>query len=161
VTKGSRPLKRFSSKGNAWNFLWEKVREFDLCPKLCGLQLAKGLCFEYQTGECHGACLGVESTEIYNHRVEEAIRSFNSERSSLALIGKGRNIEEQSLVLVEQGSYIGYGFIDKQNSISDFESAKTYIKRSIETPTVQSLINGYVINPRGVEVVVFDKAVMA
>jgi DNA polymerase III subunit epsilon len=161
VTKGSRPLKRFSSKGNAWNFLWEKVREFDLCPKLCGLQLAKGLCFEYQTGECHGACLGVESTEIYNHRVEETIRSFSSERSSLALIGKGRNIEEQSLVLVEQGSYIGYGFIDKQNSISDFESAKTYIKRSIETPTVQSLINGYVVNPRGVEVVVFDKAVMA
>src|SRR5688572_26608409 len=82
VTKGSRPLKRFSAKGNAWNFLWEKVRAFDLCPKLCGLQLAKGLCFEYQTGECHGACIGVESREVYNHRVEETIRSFNSERTS-------------------------------------------------------------------------------
>ena len=97
VTRGSRPLKRFSSKGNAWNFLWEKVRVFDLCPKLSGLQLAKGLCFEYQTGECHGACMGVESVADYNHRVENAIQSFKAQGESVAIIGRGRNIEEQSL----------------------------------------------------------------
>src|SRR5687767_2928835 len=79
VTRGSRPLKRFNSKGSAWNFLWEKARAFDLCPKLSGLQLAKGLCFEYQTGECHGACLGVESAANYNVRAENAIHSFKSQ----------------------------------------------------------------------------------
>ena len=161
VTRGSRPLKRFSSKGNAWNFLWEKVRAFDLCPKLAGLQLAKGLCFEYQTGECHGACKGVESAANYNQRVENAIQSFKAQGESVAIIGSGRNIEEQSLVLVEKGTYVGYGFFDKYNSISDFESAKTLVKRSVETPTVQSLINGYVINPRGASVVVFDKVIEA
>jgi len=161
VTRGSRPLKRFSSKGNAWNFLWEKVRAFDLCPKLSGLQLAKGLCFEYQTGECHGACMGVESAANYNQRVESAIQSFKAQGESVAIIGRGRNIEEQSLVLVEKGTYVGYGFFDKYNSISDFESAKMLVKRSVETPTVQSLINGYVINPRGASVVVFDKVIEA
>lgn len=155
IARGSRPLKRFNSKGAAWNFLWEKVRTFDLCPKLSGLQLAKGLCFEYQTGNCHGACMGTEGVGAYNDRVEKAIKSFQSTGGSVAIIGRGRNIEEQSLVLVERGTYVGYGFFEKHNTISDFESAKLFVKRSAETPTVQSLINGYVTNPRGGQVVVF------
>lgn len=156
VTRGSHPLKRFNSKGSAWNFLWEKVRAFDLCPKLSGLQLAKGLCFEYQTGTCHGACMGAESADAYNDRVARTIESFYMQGGSVAIIGRGRNIEEQSLVLVERGTYVGYGFFEKHNTISDFESAKLFVKRSPETPTVQSLINGYVSNPRGGQVVVFD-----
>ena len=70
--------------------------------------MAKGLCFEYQTGECHGACIGVETVVDYNERVEGAIRSFNSSGETVAIIGKGRNIEEQSVVLVEKGAYFGF-----------------------------------------------------
>lgn len=155
VARGSHPLVRFSTKGEAWNFLWEKVRDYELCPKLCGLQLSKGLCFDYQSGGCHGACMGVESVKHYNARVEQAIRAFRDEGDTVAIIGKGRNIGEQSLVLVERGAYVGFGFFDREASISDFESAKNYIKPSIETRIVQNLINSYITNPRGLEVVVF------
>lgn len=156
VTRGSRPLIRFSSKGDAWNFLWEKVHDFELCPKLSGLQLSKGLCFEHQTGECKGACMGVESTKKYNKRIEKAIRSFKEDGETAAIIGSGRNAEEQSVVLVEKGNYLGFGFFDRQvTSIADFESAKSLIKPSFETPTVQNLINSYLTNPRGAEVVMF------
>ncbi len=155
VSKGSRPLIHFSSKGEAWSFLWEKVRSFDLCPKLSGLQLSKGLCFDYQSGSCRGACMGIESIKKYNKRVEKAIMAFKDQGETVAIIGKGRNVEEQSLVLVEKGSYVGFGFFDREASISDFESAKNYIKRSVETRTVQNLINSYITNPRGAEVVVF------
>jgi DNA polymerase-3 subunit epsilon len=156
VTRGSRPLMRFSSKGDAWNFLWEKVHDFDLCPKLSGLQISKGLCFEHQTGECHGACIGIESTKKYNKRVEKAIRSFKEDGETAAIIGRGRSAEEQSVVLVEKGNYLGFGFFDRQiTSIADFESAKSLIKPSFETPTVQNLINSYLTNPRGAEVLMF------
>jgi DNA polymerase-3 subunit epsilon len=155
VTRGSRPLIRFSSKGDTWNFLWEKVHDFDLCPKLSGLQISKGLCFEHQNGECHGACIGIESTKKYNKRADKAIMSFKEDGGTAAIIGRGRNAEEQSLVLVEKGSYVGFGFFDRQASIADFESAKTFIKPSFETPTVQNLINSYLTNPRGAEVVLF------
>lgn len=156
VTRGSRPLIRFTSKGDTWNFLWEKVREFDLCPKLCGLQVSKGLCFDYQTGECHGACMCIESVKKYNKRVEKTISAFKSQGSSVAIIGKGRNIDEQSLVLVEKGNYLGFGFFDNQVSISDLESARTYVRKSVETPTVQNLINSYITNPRGSSVITFS-----
>jgi DNA polymerase-3 subunit epsilon len=155
ITRGSRPLMRFSSKGDTWNFLWEKVRDFDLCPKLCGLQVAKGLCFEYQTGECHGACMGIESVKKYNKRVLKAIHSFREGAETVAIVGKGRNQGEQSIVLVEHGNYIGYGFFGQDASIADFETAKSYVRPSVETPTVQNLINSYLTNPRGAELIVF------
>lgn len=153
--KGTRPLIRFSTKGDAWNFLWERVREYELCPKLCGLQVSQGLCFNYQTGECRGACMCIESVKKYNKRVAKALQTFQSKGGSVAIIGKGRNIDEQSLVLVENGNYRGFGFFNKDVSISDFESAKTYVRSSVETPTVQNLINSYLNNPRGADVVVF------
>jgi DNA polymerase III subunit epsilon len=155
VTRGSRPLKRFSSKGEAWNYLWEKVRTFDLCPKLSGLQVAKGLCFDYQTGECHGACMNIETSKKYNKRVERTIASMYENGSTVAIIGKGRSLEEQSLVLVEKGNYLGYGFFDNGISISDVESARTFVRKSVETPTVQNLINSYITNPRGAEIITF------
>jgi len=155
VVRGSRPLIRFSSKGDAWNFLWEKVREFELCPKLCGLQVAKGLCFNYQTGECHGACLSVEGTEVYNTRATEAIMAAINRGNNAAIIGQGRNVDEQSIILVENGSYRGFGFFDKTASVTDFESARLFVKSGVETPTVQNLINSYLTNPRGARLVTF------
>jgi DNA polymerase-3 subunit epsilon len=156
VTRGSHPLIRFSTKGDAWSFLWQKVRENGLCPKLSGLQVSKGLCFEYQTGGCKGACMGVEAVRKYNRRVERAIKSFHEKGSSVAIIGKGRHLNEQSLVLVDAGNYFGFGFFDREVSISDIESARTYVRKSIETPTVQNLINSYLTNPRGSEVITFS-----
>lgn len=155
VTRGSHPLIRFSSKGDAWNFLWQKVREKTLCPKLSGLQVAKGLCFEFQTGGCNGACMGVETARKYNRRVEDAIRSFHEKGNTVAIIGKGRELNEQSLVLVEDGSYFGFGFLDRDVSISNVESARNYVRKSLETPTVQNLINSYLMNPRGGQVITF------
>lgn len=156
VTKGSRPLIRFTSKGDAWNFLWEKVRAFNLCPKLSGLQIAKGLCFDFQTGACTGACMGIETVKKYNNKAENAISSFAGNSNTVAIIGKGRSMDEQSLVLVEQGCYFGYGFFDREASIGDLESARNFVRKSVETPTVQNLINSYLMNPRGSQVVTFN-----
>ena len=136
-------------------FLWEKVRQFNLCPKLSGLQLAKGLCFEYQTGGCSGACMGVETVKKYNRKVVSAIESFHERGSSVAIIGKGRHQDEQSLVLIDEGNYFGFGFFGRDVSIADMESARTYVRKSTETPTVQNLINSYITNPRGSEVITF------
>lgn len=155
VTRGVRPLVSFSAKGDAWNFMWEKVREFDLCPKLSGLQVAKGLCFSYQTSECKGACMGVEPARKYNKRIKACLDSFLEDGNSLAIIGKGRKNNERSLVLVENGTYLGFGFIDKKETVADFESAKSLINIGKENRIVQNLVNSYLVNPRGAEVIEF------
>lgn len=156
VSRGSKPLITFSTKGDAWNFMWEKVKEYELCPKLSGLQLAKGLCFSHQSGTCKGACQGVEAHKKYNKRAQKAIDSFFEKGQTVAIVGKGRKPEEKSVVLVENGSYLGFGFFDQQENISDFESAKNFIKPSKENRLVQNLINSYLANPKGLELVLFN-----
>ncbi len=155
VTRNSTPLITFSTKGDAWSFLWEKVRSADLCPKLSGLQTAKGPCYAHQSGTCKGACEGKESHEEYNRRAQNSIDSFFEEGETVAIIGRGRSSEEKSLVLVEKGAYLGFGFLDRDIAIPDFESARNYIKISKENRVVQNLVNSYLLNPRGVEIIEF------
>jgi DNA polymerase-3 subunit epsilon len=155
VTKGAHPLITFSTKGDVWNFWWEKVKEFELCPKLSGLQIAKGPCFSYQSGTCAGACQGIESVKKYNKRAEKAVDSFFEQGDSLAIIGQGRKATEQSLILVENGNYFGFGFYDKEESIGDFETAKNLVKPGKENRLVQNLVNSFLVNPKGAEVIVF------
>lgn len=154
AARGTHPLIRFTSKGDAWNFLWTKVRAFELCPKLSGLQVSKALCFEYQTGDCHGACMEVEKPEIYNQRFIDARQSFFEANNSMAIIGRGRHARERSLVLVEKGKYFGFGFMDRRAPIESLESVRNFIKPGVETPTVQNLINSYIQNPRDAQLIV-------
>lgn len=156
IRKGTKPLITFSSKGDAWNFMWEKVKAFDLCPKLSGLQLAKGLCFSHQSGACKGACQGVESVKKYNKRTQKAIDSFFEAGESVAIIGSGRMTGEKSLILIENGSYIGFGFMPKEESINSIDLARNFIKPSKDNRVVQNLVNSYLQNPRGADVVVFN-----
>jgi DNA polymerase-3 subunit epsilon len=156
VKRGSRPVIKFNSKGDAWNFLWEKVREFDLCPKLSGLQQSKGICFQFQIGECRGACQGAESVKKYNKRVLRAIQSFKENGDSVAIVGKGRTPREHSLVLVEKGNYLGYGFVKRKISLTSLSEARSYVRNGIETGVVQNLINSYLLNPRDSEIIVLN-----
>ncbi|CAN5186204.1 exonuclease domain-containing protein [soil metagenome] len=155
VSKNSKPLITFSSKSDAWSFLWEKVKEQELCPKLSGLQTAKGPCYAHQSGACKGACSEVETPEEYNRRMQQSIDSFFGDGETVAIIGKGRKTEERSLILVEKGNYLGFGFLSEDVAITDFEAAKVYIKISKDNRVVQNLVNSYLMNPRGTEVIPF------
>ncbi len=62
-------LALYDKRGAAKTSLLTTVKTFDLCPKLCGLEKAKGACFSYQLGRCKGACIGKESSDTYNRRL--------------------------------------------------------------------------------------------
>lgn len=155
-TRGSVPLISFTSKGDAWNFMWEKLREHQLCPKLCGLQKTDNACYEHQSGNCKGACVLEESSEFYNKRVQQSIDSISEQEQSLAIIGRGRTADEQSLVLIEKGNFLGFGYVDKSASVSSLNEARNFIKAGKENRIAQNIINSFLLNPRGQEIVVFE-----
>jgi DNA polymerase-3 subunit epsilon len=155
VTRGTRPLITFSNKGDAWNFMWEKVRSNDLCPKLSGLQLAKGLCFSHQSGTCKGACLGIETPKKYNRRAQQAVDSFFEKGQTVAILGNGRRPEERSLVLVENGLFSGFGYFDNDLVIGDLDSARMLVKPGKDNRIVQNLVNSFLQNPRGAQILTF------
>ncbi len=151
-----QPLLTFKSHEEARKFLSEKVKEYGLCPKYCGLQKAPKACFDYQIGACQGACVEKVSTEDYNRQVEKAIASFASDKHSFVIFGKGRNAEETTLVLVEQGAYQGFGYMDKNTSIGDFETAKSHVKHYKDNQEVQRIIYGHLKKVAADQVHFFD-----
>jgi DNA polymerase-3 subunit epsilon len=156
VNRGTRPLITFSNKGDAWNFMWEKVKTHDLCPKLSGLQLAKGLCFSHQSGSCKGACQGVETPKKYNKRVQQAVDSFFEKGKTIAIFGRGRSAEEKSVVLVENGNYSGFGYFGDDIVVGDLDSARMIIKPAKENRIVQNLVTSFLRNPKGADLVEFN-----
>lgn len=145
--RGSQPIISFTSKGDAWNFMWENVRTHQLCPKLSGLQKTDGPCFERQAGGCLGACIQCEATQEYNDRVQAAINSIGVDKPTGVILGRGRNGQEQSVVLIELGNFVGFGFIEKSESISTLEEVRHYVKPAKENRIVQNYINSYLLQP--------------
>jgi DNA polymerase-3 subunit epsilon len=107
-----KPISCFDSLAEAQSFLYRLVEEFDLCQKLCGLYQSSNACFHHQIGQCKGACIGKESSQVYNGRVRKAIDSLGVGNKSFLIIDKGKTSDEKSFVKVLNGKIEGYGYFN-------------------------------------------------
>ncbi len=91
----------FTSRMKAKSALENIVRSYQLCTKLVSLEKTSGACFRYQLGLCKGACIGKESPDAYNARVQIALSSSRIEswpfRSKIAI-----KISEVKSLIVDQ-----------------------------------------------------------
>ena len=141
---GEIPLTTFSSHQTAKNNLFMLTEAFNLCQKLCGLFDTKGPCFQHQVHQCNGACIGKEAPELYNIRVKQAIEPFEFHRQNFLIIDKGRNNSEKSVIGIENGKYLGFGFFDMQSEIAkSTKDLKTVIKPYSDNRDVQQIIRSY------------------
>ena len=126
-TPGKQPVIALTNAFKAKGFLFHKVARFNLCQKLCDLyRTAPGAsCFDFQVHRCAGACVGQEAPEVYNQRVLEAVASFTFEHQSFVVIGAGRQPDEKTIVVVEHGRYLGFGYADETavtaTTLADFK----------------------------------------
>ncbi len=116
---------------------------YQLCPRYCGLQHTHKRCSHYKVKNCKGICEGKESTALYNMRVHQALKEISSEQQSFVIKEKGRTIEEQSFVMIEQGVYKGYGFIGEEAQISKLEDCEHYLTKQKHTYHTTKIIKSY------------------
>ncbi len=119
------------------------VAEYALCYKFCGLVNTQGACPAYHQTSCKGACIGRESISHYNKRVYAAMQSMQTGSESFFLIDRGRHAEEQTVVAVEHGEYLGFGYIDSNDSFETAESLRSVIKVFPGYPEAKNIINAY------------------
>lgn len=74
------PCGLYQSRAAAVEGLRALLRQYRLCPALCGLETATHgrACFSYQIGRCGGACIGKESREAHRARLRIALRELQA-----------------------------------------------------------------------------------
>lgn len=150
------PLTSFSSSMAAKSHLFMLTEAFSLCQKLCGLFDTKGACFHYNLKQCHGACIGEEGPESYNERVLQATEPYRFDRKNFLIIDRGRNDGEKSVVGVENGRYLGFGYIDfEMNGALNLEDLKGCLKKYPDNRDVQQIIRAYAKRNPSIRIVDF------
>lgn len=144
----SVPLYSFGSKKEALNYVNSNLEKYRLCQKYCGIYKGQGACFHYELMECLGACTGKEPAGEYNKRAGLWLKSLTLENRNMILIDKGRETNEYSVVKIENGKYIGFGFIDQTVAVTNAEQIDNYIVKHNDNHEIQSIIRNYLQNHR-------------
>lgn len=111
-TKGHKSIGEFATEAEARAALTSRQHAHQLCPVLCGLEPNAQHCSQYPGGDCNGACMGHESPDAYNTRVEQALGGLGFPFPRFLLLSDGRSHEEVSVICVDNGGCIAYGYLD-------------------------------------------------
>lgn len=140
-----QPIVSYPSLSFARSTLREIADEYNLCKNFCGLK--KAICGTEEL--CKGVCRGEENISNYNARVLNAIGALRPKELSFLIMEDGREEFEKSFVLIEDGMYKGYGFLDQAVQINSFEDAQEHLVVQKDNRDIQRIINQHLrANPK-------------
>nr|WP_314840046.1 exonuclease domain-containing protein [uncultured Flavobacterium sp.] len=148
-----KEITSFTSIQEGKNALFRITSHYNLCQKLTGLYASKTNCFQYTIKECDGACVGEESPEEYNSRVQAFIDKNSFDNQNMILIDKGRTISERSAVLIENGIYKGYAFYDLNYQITNVDILRNIIIPMQNNRDVKNIIQGHIRKNKTLKIV--------
>lgn len=138
-----KEITSFATLQEGKSYLYKMTEKYRLCQKINGLYETKNACFQHKIKECEGACIGKESPDNYNQRVEEFLRENTFENNNMVIIDRGRKVDERSAILIENGIYKGYCFYDLNYQINNIEILKNIIIPMQNNRDTRSIIQGY------------------
>jgi DNA polymerase-3 subunit epsilon len=92
---------------------------------------------------CEGVCDGSETVAEYNDKVRLAIQSLGEEKPTYMIREKGRHFEEEAFVLVKEGRYQGFGFIESDVQINTIEDYEPFLRLQESTFHTNKIIHSY------------------
>lgn len=140
------PVTCFNSKKEAREALTRMVEKNWLCQKLSGLYQTDGACFHHSIRQCNGACVQGESVAVYNKRAEALLDSLKLDRGNVLIIDSGRTPDERSLVRIEKGMYMGYGYISVNDAYLGIEEMLDCIKPALDNRDIRQILKNWLKN---------------
>ncbi|TYB76586.1 DNA polymerase III subunit epsilon [Bizionia saleffrena] len=124
-------------------FLESICLHYNLCPKYCHLQEGVTQCSHYSIKTCKGVCKGEETATDYNARVAVAIDAIKTTAESKVIKEQGRTLNEEAFVLIKNGTYLGYGFIDKDETIHSEDALESFLIQQKDNLDIQKILRGF------------------
>ncbi len=153
IRKKHTILQEFTKLNEAKNYLKALAKRFELCEKLMDAHYTEGSCFYHQIGQCAGACLGIEPPESYNERANELKEKLNTTfEEDFFIIDKGKSDNEKAIVLVQDGHFRGYGYLNTEGGATteDFYEA---VKKMKPTSDSNRIVMQYLSSGKGYKIV--------
>lgn len=119
------------------------TREYNLCQKYTGTHSGTGSCFNYSLKECNGACIKEETAAQYNERVNSLLEKYSYENQNMLVIDRGRDLDEKSALLVEEGQFKGIGYFNLNHQLNNMEIIKSIITPMNSDRDAQHIIQNY------------------
>ena len=140
------PVTCYNNKKEAREMLTKMVGKHWLCQKLSGLYQTDGACFHHSIRQCNGACIQGEAVSSYNKRAEALLDSLTLDRGNVLIIDKGRDAGERSLVRIEKGIYMGYGYLSVNDSYLGIEEMLDCIQPSLDNRDIRQILKNWLKN---------------
>jgi DNA polymerase-3 subunit epsilon len=137
------PVTCYNNKKEARESLTRMVEKNWLCQKLSGLYQTDGACFHHSIRQCNGACVQAESVSTYNKRADSLLDSLKLDRGNVLIIDQGREPDERSLVRIEKGMYMGYGYVSVNESYLGIEQMLDAIYPALDNRDIRQILRNW------------------
>lgn len=136
-------LEIFYRRSDAIEQLEKLCFDYQLCPKYCNLLNTTERCSHYRIKNCKGICCEEESVALYNMRVQKALTSLTKEKETYFIKEKGRTMNEHSFIMIQDGIYKGFGYIDHSEQLSTLEDFDSFLTSQKHTYHTTKIIKSY------------------
>jgi DNA polymerase III subunit epsilon len=143
IKQEEKPITTFTNRQSGISFINRMIEMHQLCTKLCGIDKTQTSCFNYDIKECLGACITEEPVDSYNKRANSVIEMNSYDNKDMILIDRGRDIDEKSVILIEDGIFKGIGFFDLNHQINNREILTSLITPMQNDRDTQHIIQSY------------------
>ncbi len=148
-----KAITTFSNYQQAKSSVYSITEKYNLCQKLTGLHKTKGNCFNYTVKDCEGACIQKETSEDYNVRVQLFLDEYSYANQHMLVIDRGRDVDERSVILIENGVYKGFGFYNLNYQINNPAVLKSIITPMSNNRDAQHIIQTYLKKRRVLKII--------
>lgn len=139
--KYSTPVHTCGTMVEGRNILLTLIEQFGLCPKLCFIQNNDGPCTGINGLQC--ACEGHENADDYNAKVEAAVNQLKQALPTFAIRDAGRNGEEHSCILIEEGRFYGMGYVSHYFDTDNIQQLKNILTPYPGNDYMRNLVVNY------------------
>lgn len=133
------------------------IDTYDLCQNKTLYNEKSGNCFNYTIKKCKGACVQEETPESYNKRVQAFLDKHSYKNKSMMILERGRTALERSVVLIEEGVFIGVGYYNVNLEINNLEVLKSIIIPMDDNRDAKHIIQSYTRSRKRLKIIPLDK----
>lgn len=138
-------LNLYASLRSAQIVLSDMMARFSLCEAKSICLGQSRSCFSYKVNLCYGACKNEENAESYNHRAASCLKALkNRFDEDFVLIVNGRTPDEKGLVIVKDGFFDSFEFIEAKHLSIKIKSLNKKPPNNLKDPDANRIIKNYI-----------------